>query len=535
MSRIRWYGPTLVLILTVLVVMVAGPRLTRNLTYTQKAAEIQLIQQSLEHSDALAQLSSAFRNVGKVVEPSVVHIQVSQQARNVRQHGEGSPFEFFFPPNMLPEQFRDRFRQQQEREEQPDREDLDKYNPTIPMGAGSGWVFDNAGHIVTNNHVVTLRDGDTVADEIKVKFHDGSERMAKVVGRDPKTDIAVLKVEGPVIPAKAARELVQQGDIVFAFGSPLQFQFSMSQGIVSATERNGVGILADRGGYENFIQTDAAINPGNSGGPLTNIYGEVVGMNTAIASRTGLFSGIGLAIPVQDVVYVVNQLLDNGKVTRGFLGIGISDLDAGMAQTFGYTGKGVLVDQLVPDSPAANADIKPGDIIISIDGQRFANAATLRNSVSRIRPGEKVEVVLFRDGKEHKTQVTIGVLPDRVAMGAPQGGDEPAEQADPAQADYEMLSKLGLEQLETLTPELAQRARIDFQPGVLVASVRRGSSAFAAGIPRGAIITEVMGQEVKSVQNLIDELKQHDLTKPVRVRVIIRGSGSFRLLQLPAE
>jgi len=524
MGRIRWYGPTLVLLVTVLVVMIAGPRLTQNLAHAHKSAEIRLIQQSLENSSSLAQMSEAFRNVAKVVEPSVVHIRISQQFRNSGRNFR-NPLEQFFGPYGRP--------QEDDRQRQEGGEDLQRYNSLRPLGAGSGWVFDDQGHIVTNNHVVTLRDQETVADEIKVKFHDGSERIARVVGRDPKTDIAVLKVDGPVIKASTAGENVEQGDIVFAFGSPLQFQFSMSQGIVSATGRTSIGILRSQGGYENFIQTDAAINPGNSGGPLTNIYGQVIGMNTAIASRTGQFAGIGLAIPIDDVVHVVQQLIERGEVARGFIGIQINDLDPMMAQTFGFKGHGVLVDLPVPGSPAEKAGIQSGDIITGVNGKNYKTAAELRNNVSKYAPGTKLEVEYFRNGKTHTVDVVIAQVPDQMAMSRGQFRDRP--EADPSADDFETLRKLGLERVSTMTEGLAARYRLDFREGVLVESVRRGSSAFASGISRSAVITSVMGKSVRSVQELVDEIKKHDLTKPIRVRVMQGNSGGFRLLQLPKE
>ncbi|HCD31399.1 MAG TPA: hypothetical protein DER01_03265 [Phycisphaerales bacterium] len=312
MVKVRWYGPTLVLLLTVLTIMVIGPSLSRQIVHAGKAEEIRLIQQSLEQSGTLAQLSQAFRDVASTVEPSVVSIQVLQKTNGRRGSlPNGAPmgpeelFERWFNPHgRTPQQ-----RQPNQQQDEEEIEGYDQYNPLRPYGSGSGWVFNDQGYIITNNHVVTKQDGKTPADEIKVKFHDGRERIATIVGTDPKSDIAVIKVDGPVIPAKLAdHESIAQGDIVFAFGSPFGIEFSMSQGIVSATNRRNLQIIGGDG-FEDFIQTDAAINPGNSGGPLTNIYGHVIGMNTAIASRTGASNGIGFAIPITMVKSIADQIV----------------------------------------------------------------------------------------------------------------------------------------------------------------------------------------------------------------------------------
>jgi len=348
------------------------------------------------------------------------------------------------------------------------------------------------------------------------------------VGTDRRTDLAVLKVEGPVIAARIAKQPVEQGDMVFAFGSPLRFEFSMSQGIVSGKGRR-LDII--EGGYEHFIQTDAAINPGNSGGPLTNIHGEVVGVNTAIASQTGFFSGIGFAIPADMVVQVADQLIATGRVTRGYLGVFIEDLDTRMAKTFGYDGKGVLVRQPIPGGPGDKAGLKPGDIIISVDNVNLEAADALRNHIASLPPGRSVALKIFRAGEHQTLQMTIGELPEQMAgaLGSPDQAPNTIEQG------AELLMRLGLEQVTPFTEEIARRLNTDFIPGVLVGAVRPGSSAFAAGIGRGVIITHVMNQPIANVEDLIRELIKHDLTEGVRVQVIANGVVAFRLLELPRQ
>jgi serine protease Do len=251
---------------TALLVMVAGPSIVRRLVFAGESAHIQLAKNDLEHNQVLEQMSQAYREIAQAVEPSVVHVQVFSS----KSADEGiNPEDFFrhrLPPGLGPDQGDD----DQPQAPAPRRgpgDNLDKYNPPHPYGTGSGWVYDAAGHIITNYHVI--RD----ADKITIKHPNGSEQTATVVGFDDKTDVAVLKVAADDLhPASLGTKPVEQGEIVFAFGSPFQFDFSMSQGIISGKNRQ-LGILRDTQGYENFLQTDAAINPGNSGGPLVNIRG----------------------------------------------------------------------------------------------------------------------------------------------------------------------------------------------------------------------------------------------------------------------
>ena len=536
MSRIRWYGPTLVMLVVVLLVMLAGPGVARKIVHAQAGAQIQLVKSQLADNPTLAELSHAFRKVAEVVEPSVVHIEV--RARNESPRGRsGSPNQFwerFFGPGGPPDGMELPDLPQQAPEAMPD-DQFDRYNPALPYGNGSGWVYDDAGHIITNNHVVRKRDG-LLADEILVRFHDGSERNAKVVGTDPRTDVAVIRVEGDNLhPATIADEPVEQGDIVFAFGSPFRFEFSMSQGIVSGKGRQ-LGIIRN-GGYENFIQTDAAINPGNSGGPLTNIYGQVIGMNTAIATATGAYNGLGFAIPTDMVVRVADQLIDSGKVSRGYLGIFIEDLDEKMARTFGFTGKGVLVVNPIKGGPAAAADIRKGDIVTRVNDKAVTTADELRNRVAAIKPGSTVSLELFRDGKLITTDVEIAELPDQPLAA---GGTSPSD-VDASAKELELLQKLGVQSARALTDADVKQLKLDDDTqGVLVLGVRRGSVAQQQGINRGSIITDVMGEQVDSVESLVAQLKKHDLAAGVRVSVLDRSPDGewlprFVLLDLASE
>ncbi len=547
MRSVRWYGPTLVLLVTALLVMLAGPGVARRIAHQYDETRIELVKDTLTNNPTLEELSSAFKKVATVVEPSVVHIQVYARQESQARRGGSDPREemlrrFFgdrIPQELLPDEGApgsapgsapengpgndsETAPGRNPRQRGQDQGDFDKYNVPQQYGNGSGWVFDDQGHIITNNHVI---EG---ADKIVVRFHDGSEREAKVQGTDPKTDVAVLKVEGGNLhPAKLAAGPVEQGEIVFAFGSPFRFEFSMSQGIVSAKGRR-LGIIGN-GGYENFIQTDAAINPGNSGGPLTNVLGDVVGMNSAIATRTGSYNGLGFAIPVDMVKRVAEQLIAKGKVARGYLGVYIEDLDARMARTFGFEGQGVLVAQPpIAGTPAEKAGLKRGDIITGINGRDFANADELRNYVASLEPEKIVEVTVFRSGKTEKLDVTIGLLPDQMAA----AGRESVPNGGGVATEAQVLRKLGLESVRTFTQDMADQARMTFTPGVLVWSVRQGSVAASEMIRRGAIITDVMGKAVTNVDELVAELKRHDLAKGVRLSVRDGDTDRFVLLQL---
>lgn len=531
MNRIRWYGPTIVLLIAATMLMVLGPRLTQRLAHVRKMEEIRLVRDTLQRNGALAQLSDAFRQVADAVKPSVVYIQVSTR-QDPRRQLPDELRRFFGPPAIpgLPEI-------PEEQEGTPPSDEFDRYNVPRPTGSGSGWVFDEQGHIITNNHVVTGRDRTTRAERITVRFADGNEYEATIVGTDPKTDVAVLKVigGGKFIPARIAEEVEEQGDIVFAFGSPFQYEFSMSQGIVSAKGRH-IGIL-EQGGYENFIQTDAAINPGNSGGPLTNIYGEVIGMNTLIASRTGAFNGLGFAIPAALIRDVALQLIEGGKVTRGFLGITIDDLNPRMARTFGFDGRGVLVIEPMEGTPAAAAGLRGGDIVTKVDGKPVSTAQELRFRVADKRPGAMVKLEVFREGETLNIDVAVAEMTDEMLARA-RGGNE-SSAAVPAEGQ-QLLRKVGLESVRAFTSELADELRVPFSEGVIVEQVRRNSAAAAAGLMPRTIITNVMGVPVKTPAELADELARRNLQDGVRLRVLNptrdrRLVSGYVLLELPSE
>jgi len=531
MNRIRWYGPTLVLLATVVVVMLAGPQVARQIVWAQTDAQIDNGRKQLREKSAfLGDLSRAFREVANVVEPSVVSIEVLSK----RDNGQD-------PRDMLRRWFGPNAPGQGQRDgEDEGGNEFEEYDPAQPMGNGSGWVYHHDApngdkYIITNNHVIRR------ADTIRVRFNDGAKYEATVVGTDPRTDVAVLKVNAPDLHAAAiAQNGVEQGDIVFALGSPFRFDFSISQGIVSAKGRQ-LGIIGP-GGYENFIQTDAAINPGNSGGPLTNIYGEVIGMNTAIASRTGVYNGLGFAIPVQMVTDVADQLIEKGRVERGYLGVYIEDLTERAASTFDFEGEGVLVVDPIPDSPADKAGLKAGDIITKVNGNKVDSADALRNMIANHQPGSKVKLTVVRNGEtvDPTPTVTLGELPSRDQMASRGGGQRgPGDTPNRDSEGVETLRKLGVEAVQTFSRRMAQQLGADPQPGVLIRRVRSGSAADAAGVSRGMIITRVMNTEVENAEDLVAAVEAHNPDKPLRLRVAEwnpereRYNRRFVFLELP--
>ncbi|MCP4835371.1 MAG: PDZ domain-containing protein, partial [Phycisphaera sp.] len=371
MNRIKHVGPAIVVATTIVAALFAGPAAIRGVVTASTRADIVKASARLQDGNVLEAISQAQRDIATVVEPSVVHVS-SQGAV-----GNGSRFGQF-------------------------------------ASTGSGWIWDEAGHVVTNAHVVEA------ADEIEIQLHDGEVRSAEVLGLDLRSDIAVVKIaSGNLIPARRGESrAVRQGDIAFAFGSPFDFRFSMSSGIVSGLGR-AAGL--DDIDYENFIQVDAAINPGNSGGPLTDAQGRVIGMNTAIATGRGntigqgQFAGLGLAIPMSQITAVVEQVIETGEVQKGFLGVGLAattSMDLERAAAFGgraatfrpyaeaiiedYEGDGVAVTAVEQGYPAEVAGIRVGDVIEQVDGRRVRGLEQLKSMISSGRPGEVAVLDIWR-------------------------------------------------------------------------------------------------------------------------------------------
>jgi serine protease Do len=404
---------------------------------------------------------------------------------------------------QVPEEFREFFRRfglPQERFQQP------------PMqGRGSGFIINKDGHILTNNHVIDN------AEEVQVKVSDGREFKAKVIGKDPKTDIALIKIDDgrdlPVIPLGESDKL-EVGEPVMAIGNPFGLEQTVTTGIVSAKGR-----VIGGGPYDDFIQTDASVNPGNSGGPLVNARGEAVGITTAIFSRTGGSIGIGFAVPVNMAKFVATQLAQHGRVERGWLGVSIQPMTAELARTFGVSGSdGALVSSVFEGSPAEKAGLRPGDIITEFDGQAIGKTTELSRVVAATPVGKKVTLKVIRDGKTVSLGTTVARMSDK----------EPVELA--AEESSQKSGRLGLA-VEPLTPEVARELRTTEKYGLVVREVEQGSPADEAGIRRGDLITEVNRQPVRSVDDLRQAVERTKSGQTALLRVHRDGSAMYLTLK----
>ncbi len=459
----------------------------------------------------LRQTGKAFASVARSVSPSVVFIQVEATAEQPSNTRHGTPFNQPWPfgDEMFKRFFGDQYHGSPNiTPRQAPRQ------PRRAIAQGSGFIFatrdgllSDKSYILTNNHVVEN------ADKIRVKLQDGQEFEAKVTGRDPQSDVAVIEIPTGGVPALEwgdSAEL-EVGEWVVAIGNPFGLSHTLTVGVVSAKGRTGVGI----NDYEDFIQTDAAINPGNSGGPLVNLDGQVIGMNTAIFSRSGGYMGVGFAIPSNLARAIANQLIDQGSVTRGFLGIVIQQLTPELAQSFDMEpGKGILVAQVSEDSPAFRAGLKQGDVILSYQGKPVTTVGNFRNQVALTAPGTRAELGILRDGRSETLEVTIGELSQdkRVAQGGTQSADE-----------------LGLT-VQTLTPELAGQFGARAGEGVVVTEVRSGSIAAMAGIEPGTVIIQANRRTLSSASEFEQVVNQS--RKEKRILLLIRKGGMQRYLAL---
>jgi serine protease Do len=349
---------------------------------------------------------------------------------------------------------------------------------------GSGVIVSPDGYILTNYHVI---EG---ADEIKVTLYDKSTYKGKVTGIDPKTDLAVVKIEATSLPAArwSDSDILQVGEFVLAFGNPYGLSHTVTMGIISAVGRANVGI-AD---YEDFIQTDAAINPGNSGGPLVDARGELIGINTAIFSRSGGYQGIGFAVPSNMARSVFEQLAKEGKVIRGWIGVTIQDLSFELAESFGLkNANGALVSDILKGSPADKAGLRRGDVVISFDRKDIQNVSVLRNMVAQSRIGSDVEIKIMRNRNVRQFRVLIAELPKEFSESGPETPEE--------QVKKEVLGGITVIQLNR---DFARQLGLDIdEKGVIIVNVERGSPADDAGLKRGDVIQELDGHPILTLKD----------------------------------
>ncbi len=484
MKRLIW--------LLVCLALLAGPTLSRasfldeilKVKRVEKKEEKAPVSESTQAIELALELSKAFAQVAKKAGPAVVFVQVEkvvERAPAMEPFPFGGPFDFFgqdFFERFFRQRFPRKFKQ---------------------MGAGSGFIISPDGYILTNNHVVAN------ASKVTVKLADGREFKAKIVGTDPASDVAVLKIKAeglPILPLGDS-DKIEVGEWVIAIGNPFGLTQTVTVGVISAKGRSGVGITD----YEDFIQTDAAINPGNSGGPLVNLRGEAIGMNTAIFTRSGGYMGIGFAIPINMIKVITKQLIEKGKVVRGWLGVVIQDLNEALAKSFGLEKpEGALITEVAEGSPADKAGLKSGDVIVEYNGKPVRNVAELRTMVALTPPGTKVKMVIVRDGKRREVEVTIGQQPQSISLLT--GQDQ-------------FLKKLGLS-VQTLTPDLAERFGYGTAKGVIISAVEPGSPAALAGLAPGMLIVEVNHKRVKTMEEFAQALAESRRTGRVLFKVCTR-------------
>jgi serine protease Do len=427
----------------------------------------------------------AFAELAKQLKPAVVNISSKQETRRPRMQSpfseEDDPFQEFF----------DRFF---------GRRSPRRQRPSL----GSGFIIHSSGYIVTNTHVVEE------ATEIKVTLASKEEYDATLIGLDPKTDIALLKIESdtplPTVPFGDSDQLAV-GDWVLAIGNPFGLGHTVTAGIVSAKGR-----IIGAGPYDDFIQTDASINPGNSGGPLFNMKGEVIGINTAIVASG---QGIGFAIPSDMAKEVLLQLHDEGKVTRGWLGVAIQRLSPDLLKAFNLEDtQGALVADVVPDSPADEAGLRRGDIIIKFNGHDVKDSSELPRMVAAMAPGTKVDVDIIRGGKPLTIAVSLGRMKDEDAKAKARLQPSDVEEA------------LGL-RVQAITPDIARALRLDSTDGVVVSQVESDGPAGEAGIRRGDVVREINRKPITDMESYQDAITQLDPETPVLMLLERRGNGLY--------
>ena len=449
-------------------------------TYANKLSE-------KEAYDVLTRFGEAMSVIAEQVKPAVVNISTSRTVRTERLPFFDDPFfrRFFGEEFNIPQKRR-------------------------VTNLGSGVIATSDGYILTNNHVI---EG---AEDILVKLSNGKEYKGKVVGKDPRTDIAVIKIneKGLKTLPWGDSDKLKVGEIVLAIGNPYGLNQTITMGIISALGRSGIGITD----YEDFIQTDAAINPGNSGGALINVKGELIGINTAIFSTTGGYQGIGFAIPSNMVRNVMESIIDQGKVVRGYLGVTIQALTPELAKQFGIADeKGVLLVDVVEDGPADKGGIMRGDVVIEFDGKKIDNPQHFRNMVAATKPGKEVKIKLLRDGKPLTKKIIIGELP-----------------ADPKTAFMPQIdNSLRGVHVQDLTDELLQKLGITKKiKGVLVNNVEDDSPAFGI-ITKGDIILEINRKLVTSVKDYNEVVSRIEKGQSILL-LIIRG-GSSQYVIIPSQ
>ncbi len=450
-----------------------------------------------ETKSALQSLQDAFVHVVEVVKPAVVNVSTTQRPR--QREGTGRrpqvPPQFQGPVrDFFGEDFFERFFGQPPQREQ--------------HSLGSGVIVDKRGYILTNNHVIEQ------ADQIEVRLSDKRKFQATVVGKDSKTDLAVIKIdttgELPVAPLGDSGK-IRIGEWAVAIGNPFGLDQTVTVGVISAVGRSDVGIAT----YEDFIQTDASINPGNSGGPLVSLNGEVIGINTAIVASG---RGIGFAIPINMAREISTRLMSQGKIVRGWLGVGIQELSDELAGQFGVkVGDGVLVSHVMPDGPSERAGLKAGDVILEFNKAKVSSVHQLQRMVAEAAVGTAAQVTVLREKQPLELTVVLGEQPAELAVARP----EPSREGS--------VQRFGLT-LQELTQDLRDQLKLGDMSGVLVSGVEEAGPAARAGLRPGDVITQANRKPIKSVQDLTEIVQQ--LGPGGSLLLLVQREGNARFVVL---
>ena len=441
-----------------------------------------------------------FTDLVEEASPAVVNISTRQAAAQVTGGIPGMP-----DMEGLPPIFREFFERGFPQERAPRQRQA-------PQSLGSGFIISKDGYVLTNNHVVAD------AEEIFVRLSDRRELTAELIGADPRSDLALLKIETdddlPVVRIGKSADL-KPGEWVLAIGSPFGFDYSVTAGIVSAKGRS-----LPNENYVPFIQTDVAINPGNSGGPLFNLDGEVVGINSQIFTRSGGFMGLSFAIPMDVAMDVVEQIKEQGSVQRGWLGVVIQEVNKDLAESFGLPRPaGALVAQIMPDGPAEKGGLQVGDVILSFNGDDIVMSSDLPHAVGRVRPGNEASLVVMRDKRRRTIKLEVGALPEDGETAAP---------ASTPQSQSTDDNRLGVS-VAALTDE--QKRNLDVRNGVMVREVRPGAGAMV-GLRSGDIITNLNNREIDSVSTFETVTSELPSNRSISMRVIRQGRASFITFRL---
>ena len=464
--------------------------------------------------DLARQLNQAFIDVADQVSPSVVVVRIAHKPDYADPNEEENPFF-----DMLPRELKRQMEEQREKLRRDQDGQRRLHRKPVFDGQGSGVVIRKEGYILTNRHVV---DG---ADKIRVRFKDGTEFDGEVRGVDAQSDVAVIKIDPQGKELSVAKlgdsDRTRVGEFAIAIGAPFEFDYSVTFGHVSAKSRSG--IIADRTMDQDFLQTDASINPGNSGGPLVNIDGEVIGINTLIR---GIGTGIGFAIPSKLAREVADKLIAEGKYVRAYLGVQISPLKGDNEYRDLITGvdDGVVIVAIPPDGPAAKSELKPGDVIVSVEGRKVSTAQQLKNEIRGKKIGAPVTLDVHRFGKNIQVKVKPEAWPEE--------GIPVLSRREPVPDDKS--KSFGLT-VQTLTKDLAEQHGIDKAEGVLVSEVERDSVASRKGIKPGDVITEVNGKVISTPKQFLQALKAVDAKKGVVILYSSRGTSKVEILKDTGE